>query len=386
MERLRPAVTNTKLLGLRALLDAVLTAPRDANGKLPLDALATRLGRTVRSAWSLLQAAEALRLVIVDRSTGMRVPHGVRLDFDGLRLVAREGTPPSLATLPAKPEPAGAIVAEAVDEPGGVSVGSGVSPSSLVFAHVRKSFPNDRKIFPNGKPTPDDVCFIYLPPYPPKPVLETETAGGGADFENARGTERAAFGEPVRCEPGRSEPGPADLQNAEPDWGGAAASLKKAGVEATKPAIAAAQARGLDPAAVVAACATFAANRAKFKSAGALRFWIATGGWPTDAPVVDPADLERRRADAEAKQTRQRVEHETAVAVNAAETDAAEHDHGAELDALGEAERDALAVDKLKAPGLLDAYRRGRWRERGSLVRDCLLAALDARAAVANSL
>ena len=392
VERLRPALSTVKLLGLRALLDAVLTAPRTDRGELPLDALAARLDRSTRSAWSLLKAAEALGLVVVERADGMRRPHCVRLDFDGLRLVAREGTKPAASAEEHGHEAAAGPIAKTVDFPSvsaeehsqARAFGPGpstVSPSPLVFAHVRKDFPNVRKVFPNGKTAADDVCLLYIPPYPPSPSKtgptdgDAKTAGGGVGFGTSRGSEGAAFGEPTR-----SKPGPAAGANTSSaaGWTEAAAALTAAGLGAVGPALEQARGRGLSPGDVVAACRTFDANRAKFKSAGALRFWLANGVWPTDAAVVDPVERDRRRDEAEARQTRQRVEAAAARAANVAEADDAEREHGAALDGLGEADRDALAAAVLRAPGLLDAYRRGRWSGPG-LVRECLLAALAAR-------
>lgn len=418
LERLRPALSTCRLRGLRGLLDAVLTAPRTERGELPLESLAARLDRSTRSAWSLLKAAEALGLVVVERADGMRRPHCVRLDFDGLRLVGREGAKPSatVGNVPNYSESSNSSptveAVELIAEPVAAAASS-PSPSSPACAHVMKNFPNVRKNFPNGEQSADNVGFIYLPPYPPKPTGdEQKTTGGGAGLANARGPEAAdvrpvlqnAFGDAVRSgEPSRTaKRNEAERSGTRPEtltridftakrnasgtqaetgeaWAEAAAALGAAGLGAVGPAIEQARARGLTPAAVAAACATFVANRAKFKSAGALRFWLANGAWPTDAAVVDPADQARRRDEAEARQARDRQAHVAAVERIAAETDAAEAEHGAALDALGETERDAMAADVLRVPGLLDGYRRGRWREPGSLVRDCLLNALGAR-------
>jgi hypothetical protein len=339
LERLRPALSASKLRGLRALLGAVLTLPRNERGELPLDLLAARLDVTERTARTHLQAAEALALVVVDRADGMRRPHCIRLDFDGLRRAARVG----LATgRPAPPsvDPVAVASAQIPVACENREPSPRVAPSCPTVAHVRKNFPNDRKNFPIGEATGHDVClYLDSPPYSP-PKAET-----GAE------------------------------------WEAAAAELRRIGFGGARAAIAEARALGRSAADVVAAVAVFEANRDRLASPGALRFWIRENAWPVDG--VGPGgrgDEKRRRDDANAR----RLAGYAAQAAAAADENAAlERDHGPTLDALGDREREALVAATLRDRATLDAYRRGRWRESGSLVRLALLSAI-AEAAVAT--
>ncbi|MGC3968918.1 MAG: hypothetical protein QM775_16575 [Pirellulales bacterium] len=74
IERLRPALSSSKLRGLRALLEAVMTAPRNERDELAIESIAARLDVSVRTAGTLLKAAEALSLVIIERRTASGVP------------------------------------------------------------------------------------------------------------------------------------------------------------------------------------------------------------------------------------------------------------------------------------------------------------------------
>lgn len=379
LERLRPALSPVKLRGLRALLAAVLTAPRNECGELPQESIAARLDCTTRTVRNLLDGAVALGLVVVDKPAGMRRARCIRLDFDGLRGVARRGC--AAVDLPRPADQASRVeaVAHSAAEPERSELATGeqspaesvaaiVSPSSPSDGHVRKVFPNVRKVFPIGERAADSFDFIYIPPYPPKP--ERNGGGGGG-----------VFGEPARSGAGRGGCRSGDDPSGEPGpgWAAAAAALKSIKLGAIAAALEQARRAGRTAADVVAAVRTFEANRDKFKSAGAVRFFLDSGDWPTEAAIVEPGAVERRRAAAEERQAAERARVVELRTSNAAEVDADEAAHGAALDALPDLERDALAAVACRAPGLLDAYRRGRWRERGSMVRECLLSALGAQ-------
>ena len=348
LERLRPALSACRLRGLRALLGAILTAPRNERGEMPLDALAARLDVDERTVRRQLDAAQALGLVVVERAAGFRRPHVLRLDFDGLRGAAR--TNPEPRTLNAEPStplrshdaPFDHVETSAAPhvEP------SPTSPAFTAAAEplggsvpVRANCPNVRANCPNGASVADRL-FVLSSPHSP---------------------------------PSRSTDGD--------EWRGAGAELRRVGIAKADAAIAEARARGLGAADVVAAVATFDANRGKFRSAGALVDFLRSGSWPADG-VVDAAELVERRERAAAATLAKREALERRRHDAADDATRLERLHGPTLDGLADADRDALAAATLVAPGLLTAYRGGRWREPG-MVRACLLESLDERATLA---
>lgn len=340
LERLRPALSACRLRGLRALLGAILTAPRNERGEMPLDALAARLDVDERTVRRQLAAAQALGLVVVERAAGFRRPHVLRLDFDGLRGAARTNPEPrTLNAEPSTPLRSHDAPFDHVGTPAAQHVEP--SPTSLEndAAHVRANCPNVRTNCPNGASVADRLVLLSSPHSPPS---------------------RSTDGD---------------------DWRVAAAELRRVGIAKADAAIGEARARGLRAADVVAAVATFDANRGKFRSAGALVDFLRSGSWPADG-VVDAAELVERRERAAAATFAKREALERRRHDAADDATRLERLHGPTLDGLADADRDALAAATLAAPGLLTAYRGGRWREPG-MVRACLLESLDERATLA---
>lgn len=160
------------------------------------------------------------------------------------------------------------------------------------------------------------------------------------------------------------------------DWEAVAVELKEAKYSLADALIGEAYGNGFSPPELSEVVGTYRANASKFRSPGAIAFYVRTRQWPTSEETTDPAakaareafaDAQQRKRAAEAAQQRDQLRVENEII---AERETA---YGSALDAMDAAELDKL-IESLE-PGLQASVRAS---PRSRLVRPLLLEALEA--------
>lgn len=199
------------------------------------------------------------------------------------------------------------------------------------------------------------------------------------DPEAAPGPDSGVGGESLQALETKPAPAPAATPDTpaapDPQWSRVEASLRENGVKFSGRLVRRAQLRGLTPADVADAIATYRANRHKFASAGALAVWIDEGAWPADdvrTPAEIQAAAQRRNQAIEAKRDHLREARRRKAEAAKERKQLAElrKAYAPQLEAMAQDELDELARQTLTQ----GQYR--AWQTRPQSMQDTLLLAL----------